>query len=404
VEGFRGWGRGLRQAVARWYTAMDIDRLALQAVKYQQRDGWSHRDLLRLAHPVAEADDTKRRDLYNWICRGEPIPDIPFLQAVSKLADCGPLEALELIKNHSIPREALPTEWLKSVDVWDALLADMPMTAMIRNLGKMSAVGLLKPMSDATAFVAGRVVDEEALRRARIHPLALLVAQKVYEQGRGDRGSLTWEPVAPVVDGLDSAFYKAFGNVEATNKRMLLALDVSGSMSSGRIAGSPLTPREGSAAMALVTAATEPNHHIVGFSCDGSKAWRSGVRKRWGWDSGLTPLPISPKQRLSDVVRKVSGLDFGGTDCALPMLYAMDRGLEVDAFVIYTDSETWAGEIHPTQALQQYRNKTGINAKLIVVGMVSNGFSIADPNDAGMLDVVGFDTATPAVIGNFISE
>ena len=31
----------------------------------------------------------------------------------------------------------------------------------------------------------------------------------------------------------------------------------------------------------------------------------------------------------------------------------------------------------------------------------ANGFTIADPNDAGMLDVVGFDTATPQVISDF---
>jgi 60 kDa SS-A/Ro ribonucleoprotein len=34
--------------------------------------------------------------------------------------------------------------------------------------------------------------------------------------------------------------------------------------------------------------------------------------------------------------------------------------------------------------------------------MASNGFSIADPDDAGMLDVVGFDTATPQVIAGFV--
>ncbi|MGO9985301.1 MAG: TROVE domain-containing protein, partial [Rhodomicrobium sp.] len=93
---------------------------------------------------------------------------------------------------------------------------------------------------------------------------------------------------------------------------------------------------------------------------------------------------------------------FGGTDCALPMLHAMEKGLKVDAFVVYTDSETWAGKIHPVQALKEYRTKTGIAAKLVVVGMVSNGFSIADPNDGGMLDVVGFDAAAPAVIADFI--
>ncbi len=101
-------------------------------------------------------------------------------------------------------------------------------------------------------------------------------------------------------------------------------------------------------------------------------------------------------------MKAVSNLPFGGTDCALPMLYALERGLKVDAFVVYTDSETWAGNIHPVQALREYRKKTGIAAKLVVVGMVSNGFSIADPNDGGMLDVVGFDAAAPALIADFI--
>ncbi len=108
--------------------------------------------------------------------------------------------------------------------------------------------------------------------------------------------------------------------------------------------------------------------------------------------------------RLDDAVCAVSGLKFGGTDCALPMLYALERRLPVDAFVVYTDSETWAGSIHPVQPLRQYRERTGIAAKLVVVGLVSNGFSIADPNDAGMLDVVGFDTASPAVIADFIRQ
>ena len=44
----------------------------------------------------------------------------------------------------------------------------------------------------------------------------------------------------------------------------------------------------------------------------------------------------------------------------------------------------------------------GIPAKLVVVGMVSNGFSIADPSDSGMLDVVGFDTNVPTIVSDFV--
>ena len=43
----------------------------------------------------------------------------------------------------------------------------------------------------------------------------------------------------------------------------------------------------------------------------------------------------------------------------------------------------------------------GIDARLIVVTMTSTGFSIADPDDAGMLDVVGFDAAVPGLITGF---
>ena len=107
------------------------------------------------------------------------------------------------------------------------------------------------------------------------------------------------------------------------------------------------------------------------------------------------------RQRLDDAVRVTENLPFGGTDCALPMLYALAREREIDTFVIYTDNETWAGDIHPAQALRDYRHASGIEARLGVVGMVSNGFSIADPNDPGMLDVVGFDTATPQLISDF---
>jgi 60 kDa SS-A/Ro ribonucleoprotein len=150
-----------------------------------------------------------------------------------------------------------------------------------------------------------------------------------------------------------------------------------------------------------VAAATEQSYAIVGFHA-GRGGWKSGRSRGGGWGpDGLTPLAISPRQRLDDAVKAVSGLPFGGTDVALPMLYAHTKGLEIDTFVIYTDSETWAGGVHPAQALRDYRAASGIDARLVVVGMVSNGFSVADPADPGMLDVVGFDTATPQLISDF---
>lgn len=406
MDGLRGWGRGPRRAVAAWYQAIPARKLAYQAVKYQSRDGWSHRDLLRLAHPVA-VDDTHNA-IFHWITQGwsevgdEPHPDeaLRTIWAFERAKRAGSVgEIAGLIRDYTLPREAVPTQWLAEREVWAALLdSDMPLTAMIRNLATMTRVGLLTPMSEAAAKVTTELINRERLVAARVHPVALLSALVTYQSGHGVRGSGTWQPVPHVVDALDAAFYLAFDAVTPANRRMLLALDVSGSMGMGMVAGVPgLTPRLGSAAMALVTAATERSHAFVAFT----NGLHRSMHSQSGIGSGITQLDISPRQRLDDVVRSVSNLPFGGTDCALPMLWATEHKVPVDTFVIYTDSETWAGTIHPVQALRQYRERMGIPASLVVVGMLSNGFTIADPADAGMLDVVGFDTATPELISGF---
>jgi 60 kDa SS-A/Ro ribonucleoprotein len=406
MQGLRGWGRGPRRAVAAWYQGLPAGKLAYQAIKYQNRDGWGHRDLLRLAHPVA-ADETQNA-VFHWITQGwpgvgdEPHPDeaLRLIWAFERAKRAqSAAEVAGLIRAYRLPREAIPTEWLNDRDVWAALLEEMPLTAMIRNLATMTRVGLLTPMSEAAGKIAGELTDRDRLRAARVHPIAVLAALTTYQAGHGVRGQGQWEPVSRVVDALNEAFYGAFGNVTPAGRRLVLALDVSGSMAAGMVAGvSGLTPRVGSAAMALVTAATEPQHTIVAFTAGSHPSkWSS-----YGHGSGITPLHISPRQRLDDVVQAVSNLPFGGTDCALPMLWALDHGVAADAFLIYTDSETWAGDIHPAQALRQYRERTGIPARLVVVGMVANDFSIADPHDAGMLDVVGFDAAAPELIAAFV--
>jgi 60 kDa SS-A/Ro ribonucleoprotein len=403
VRAFRGWGRGVRRAVGAWYTARPDRELAYQLLKYPQRDGWSHRDALRLAHPVPRGK-VQRTLFARTVQRGslaEMETDSPALALVraadSRHADPGvsPARAAAMVREARLTREMLPTPLLKHPEVWEALLEEMPFTALVRNLAALTRVGVLAPGSDAAEMVAARLADGDALRRARVHPVQILSALRTYARGRGVRGRGAWTPVARVVDALDAAFYLAFGAVEPAGRRVMLALDVSGSMMANVLGLEGLSCREASAAMALVTAATEPRHFFTAFTAGRYRSMHHG------FSSGLTPLSISPRQRLDDVVRQVGSLPFGGTDCALPMLEAMHNGWKVDLFVVYTDNETWAGDVHPAQALRRYRERTGIPAKLVVVGMASNGFTIADPEDAGMLDVVGFDASAPQLIADF---
>lgn len=407
VEQFRGWGRGLRRAIGAWYTDRDADALAYQLVKYQQREGWSHRDLLRLAKPQPERDTPTDIALRYAVGKtdGELPTAAPALLRAHRaaLAATTPSETARLATDTRLPWEALQSEHLRAPEVWNALIPTMGLGALVRNLGRMTTNGTLVAGNAAVDAVLARLSDGAAIRSARLHPIGVLTALLTYRAGRGARGQSTWTPVTAIVDALDAAFYASFGNVEASGARTMVALDVSGSMSGGSVGGViGLTPRLASAAMAAVTLATEPKVETVAFTAVGKGAWASpnGVSHPQ-LRNGIAPLALSARQRLDDIVASVSGLPFGGTDCSLPMLYALDKGLSVDHFVVYTDSETWAGTIHPAQALRQYRERTGIAAKLTVVGMVSNGFTIADPADAGMLDVVGFDSAAPQLMADF---
>jgi len=389
-----GWGRLQRRAIGEWYNGRDASNLAYAMTKYQSREGWSHRDVLRLAHvkPASPAHDLVFRSATRGL--GEVAPPEEdeaaagahaLLLAIEEAKTCTEPRLIELIAQHRLAREHLPTSALGSIAIWQALLPQMGLTALLRNLAKMTSIGMLKPLADETATVVARLTDAEQLRSARVHPFNVLVALRTYQSGRGARGNLSWTPVPEIVAALDQAFELAFDAVVPTGKRHVIAMDVSGSMGWGDMNGTPgITPRVGAAAMALVAMRTEPRTVPLAFT------------------DGIVPLAIDARMSLDEVVGATSRLPFGGTDCAQPMLYALKHGIEADVFVVYTDCETWAGSVTPVEALKRYRTATGIDAKLVVVGMTSNGFSLADPNDAGMLDVVGFDSSAPSVMADFI--
>lgn len=384
VQQHRGWGRALRNAVANWYLSKDVDSLAYQVVKYRQRDGWSHRDLLRLSHPTSAV----LNDLFHWITKGYDgtgtLPEIVHGYESFARGTVSEKEAAQLIRQYKLPMECVPSEFV-GAETWEAVLPHLGLTALIRNLGNLSRYGLLAESNPVIKkAIIARLNDDAALKKARIHPIQVLAALVTYKQGYGMCGKGEWPVVADVVDALDDAFYKSFGNVQPSGKRMLLGLDVSGSMTYTATGGIPgLNCAMGAAAMAMVTYKTEPDTIVAAF------------------DRDLVPVDISRKSTIAGVYNALSNWNGGGTDCSFPMVYALRNKIPVDTFVVYTDNETWAGDMHPAQALNQYRKKMGIPARLIVVGMASNGFSIADPQDSGMLDVVGFDTNTPEVIRAF---
>lgn len=415
VEQFRGWGRALTKAVGKWYTDKPADEVAYQALKYKQRDDWSQRDLIRLSHFGRRDIPDTHRLLFQYILKGSwpamrmhnEAPEL--LAAYREIWRPGITTAqiARLIGDYNgmrvsgkLTHEMLPSEALGSPLVWDTLIhTGIPLGTLVKRLGQISRLGLLAPMSDTTRIVCEMLTDPVLLAKARIHPVNQLVALRTYAQGHGARSADVWPVSQAVCDALDESFYASYGAVPVTGLRRSVAVDISGSMTHPA-GGLPISCRELASATALVTRSTEPKSMITAFT---HGPYPSLWTRRNGMGSGITEMPISPRMRLDDVMRVAAGMEMGGTNCAVPMLEAARHRIPVDVFEIHTDNETWYGNIHPHQALEDYRQKMGIDARLAVVAYTPTDFTIADPADWRTLDVSGFDQAVPQLLADFAS-
>ena len=383
----KGRGRAFNRTIKNWYLLKKPDALAYQMIKYRSREGYDHSRLLKTARPKTK--DRAHGALFRWAVGKQPVDTkqdaaLPMQvhAHIRAMGSTDPAVWAELVREHRLPWEALPTAANAEPEVWRALLPTMGLTALVRNLGNMTRLGVIAPLAQETRAACDRIVDTAEIKKARLHPFNLLLAHATYSSGQGFRGQNSWTSVPAVAQALEDAFYASFGAWQPSGKRTLVALDVSGSMSSP-LMGSPLEVCAGAAAMAMVTARTEQEYHVMAFN------------------HGLQGLPVTARTSLEEVLRHTRNINGGGTDCALPMVWALQSKVPVDVFAIYTDNETWAGSTHASVALKKYRDKMGIAAKEVVVGMTSTGFTVADPDDPGAMDVVGFDSAAPSVIADF---
>jgi 60 kDa SS-A/Ro ribonucleoprotein len=386
-----GWSRSRRRALGAWFTTREPAALGWQALKYAQRDGFALRDVLRLAHPKAPTPG--HAAVFDWICGRKPADPaaLPATLAardtLHRAVEAAPAEAraalaAAMVAHHNLPREAVPSAMLATAEVWRALLPSMPMMALLRGLAVLTRLGVLAEDAAETAFVAARLADSEAVRRARLHPFQVFLAAHTYARGHGLRGQAKWTPVPSIIDALEACFDASFGGLAPTGQHLLVAIDVSGSMSMPA-QGAPVSCADAAAAMAVAITRREPNATVLTFD--------TKVR---------LVLHDTHRLKVSDLLGEMGG----GTDLAQPVLWARAQGLAFDGIVVLTDNETWAGHTHPAEALAEYRRTINPAVKLVCCAMAANHANVVDPTDAGSLGIAGLDAAVPALVAEFLGQ
>jgi 60 kDa SS-A/Ro ribonucleoprotein len=378
VGSLRGWGRGLRTAVADWYTTKPIQELATQILKHRHRKGWSHRDLLRLSHPKPPTPE--HNALFQWAVEGKlghlapsniawgNLRQIYAFEQLKKTTD--DIEMVRLIEDYQLTHDIIPAECRKFASVWEALLGAMPYMAMVRNLGHMTEAGLIAPESAATALVVMRLGDRSRIRRANVHPAALLSALVKYRTG-------SWQASNIVADALEDALHLAFANIEPTGQRVLFGIDASLLADDARCHGMcHVTAAHAVAVLAMEFVRADAHSHIAIL--------------------GRGPAFIdAPKDaRLSAISRAITK-DSSSADPSTAIDHARESGMHVDAFVFLS------GYV-PLESLDAYRRQTGIPAKLVVLTTEAADFE--GPVPEYVMRVAGFDPTIPRAIRQFIGK
>jgi 60 kDa SS-A/Ro ribonucleoprotein len=393
--------RAWRSTLAAWFLTADVDAVAWRACKARQRktpagEALALRDILRIAHP--KADTPERKALLGWLAGNLADPQaaavIPAVDAyLAAQAVTSDQDAVAVVTERGVPWEFLASERLASPRVWEALASTVGMTALLRNLARMTRIGAVSPFATVNATVVARLTDAGALRQARIHPMDVFLALRVYNSGASQpnprQPSQKWTPVAEIADALEVAYDMSFGHVEPSGRRLLVAVDSSGSMVGGWGGGVMLGGSRLGSAYEIACAIAAQVKRIEGANA-----------QLIDLDTAVRRSKVTARTNTREIASwRPSG---GGTDLSLPFTHAARRGLELDGFVVLTDGETWAGRSHPFQALHSYRARYNPAARVVIASMAAVGHTIGEPGDPGVLNLAGMDASLPKVIAGFI--
>ncbi|MGB7439938.1 MAG: TROVE domain-containing protein [Coleofasciculaceae cyanobacterium] len=386
TKSLRGFGKVIREVGKNWLSREDVQGLAYQLLKYQQRQGFSHRDALRLFHVKPPTEE--HQQLFNWVVKGwEELPSeipSPVLAQIwwYEWLKRNPEQTHQAIAFGHLTHEMAAPVGKMDKKAWQLLFEEMPIGAMLRNLGSLTELGVLRADQQPNLKRVKAVLNsKERLRKGRIHPIDVLKALKTYKSGgKLGRSKKTWTPVPRIMDVLEKALELSFEVVEPTGKVFMHAVDISGSMSYGVVDSVGLSCCEIATTMALVTAKAEKNYMIRGFSTE------------------FRDLGITAKDSFSSAISKASNQNFGGTDASVAYDWMIKNKFKADVVCFWTDNESWAGRRHPVQALAEYRQKVNPNLKAVYVTLAPYGITLVDPKDPLSWDLAGFDPGVPRLI------
>jgi 60 kDa SS-A/Ro ribonucleoprotein len=340
-------------------------------------------DVVKMVHPKGK---TPEHDALLGYLIGKVSPgDEKWARVPPIVAQLEAWKADRSLDPPAVPFELLTAKPLDAAQ-WARVIRNGQWHFIRMNLNTAIRHGALEADPGLEQFIADRLRDPESIRKARVMPYQLLAAYK----------HVGAEVPRPIVDALHDAMEIAIGNVPATGGRLLVVVDVSGSM------GSPVTGSFGAGQPASKVRCVD-----VAALFAAAMLRRNPAAKILPVDTSVH-LDYQPEPRDSVMTNavKLAAYCGGGTALSAGFAHVNAFRLRFDHVVVVSDSESWAdagygpgtGLMHEWETLRS-RNP---GASLVCIDITPARTHQIAPGHSEILHVAGWSDAVFDVVSAFL--
>lgn len=392
----RGMGKAVTRAANRWLAGIS----QYHVVKYgSQSQQISLRDIYRMTRPKLSGEANA---IARYVVKGEVAPELTqiagyeeFKRSARMLAAgqgtgegalsdeeraAAEARVLALIGEYRLPWEVVAGQVIPSRAVWERLLYDMPYMALIRNLNNMVKYGVTES-AEALDYITRTLADPRRVASGKQLPFRYFSALKALKaEGAAEKA---------LREALSAALELSFVNMPELGRRVLVANDISGSMSSRPSPRSEMTMAEIAGIFAAAVYKKAESGEIVSF------------------DTEAHPRDVPKDLPLATIAERVSAYG-GGTSLSAPLTYAFkDRKGRFDTAVFITDSESWYDHLTRNRGvldeIRDYRTRVSPELKCFFVQLVPYKHAVVPESEPGCYYIYGWSGAVPGYIASVVS-
>lgn len=410
IRNGKGMGRTVKRAINNWLTAggkNDAGLSQYHAIKYGggAKDGkWLLRDILRISRPIPK--NTQQSALFNYIVHGtidDSLEQVQAIEALKRLVpqknELGAVEfskkVVELINSGRLPHEIVTGIIKPDITVWEHLMKQMPIFALVRNLNTLDSAGVFSKKENIQ-YVIGQLTNEEIIKRSMMLPFRFSTA---YDMFKG--------PVE-ISNALEKALDMSLGNVDIIPGKTEWFLDVSGSMKTSTLSHSKNDYVKIGSLLAIAGLKKSAESEFLCFGnelkyprVNVERSTMSNLKAVEDVFGGCTSINLCIEYLLGTVRASASDNSrlFGGRNYANSFPVSMQRTTptKADSVVIVTDEQQNSGT-PLIQKFREYRKTVNPQARLFIIDVAPYNARMVNQEEPGVTFIYGWNDSVLQIL------